>query len=104
MSTLFEFEHETPLPRLLEILYPGSGKSGLFPNSIALSQYPLTPHRNPNPLIIQNITHSTTNMTQFTAELNANTQQQQVSGVTYTLNPTVEAFEPGSGSSSTEEA
>ena len=38
------FEHETPLIILFQILHPGSGKSGSFPNSIASSHYPLTWH------------------------------------------------------------
>ena len=40
-------------------------------------------------------------MTQFTAQLTA--AQQQVPGVTYTLNPTAEAFEPEGDRKSEEE-
>ena len=45
------------------------------------------------PNLIRGITDSTSNMTQFTAHFTA-LQLQEVPGVTYTLNPTAEAFEP----------
>ena len=50
------------------------------------------------PSLIQNIAQSTSQMTQYAAQLNANAQQQQaqVPGVEYTLNPTAEAFAPSS--------
>lgn len=43
--------------------------------------------------LIQNIAQSTSNMTQYAAQLTA---LQQAPGLTYTLNPTAEAFMPGS--------
>ena len=60
-----------------------------------LQPSPQTSHSNP---IIHNITQSTSNMTQYAAQLTAQltAQQQQVPGVTYTLNPTAKAFSPGS--------
>ena len=49
------------------------------------------------PDLLHNIAQSTSQMTQYAAQLTAQQQHQvQVPGVTYTLNPTAEAFAPSS--------
>ena len=62
-------------------------------------QPPTTPQTShpTRPNLVHSIAQSTSQMTQYAAQLTAQQQHQvQVPGVTYTLNPTAEAFAPSS--------